>query len=301
MSSIWDIRRSATDAKLAGLCAGVARHWNVDPVLVRVGWALLALSGGVGLVLYLAGWLMIPADGKNNAPVDEMFGEAARKWPRELWLTIVVLASVGLFIAFGSAGPFSFGPALIIAVIWYFGFYRPRSPERARSGSASAPAAGPPAPPTPPEMVRYPGPPTAFTEAAAAWQQRMHEYSLQVAAPPAPDPRLQTWPTVPVAGQGPSPVQDPPVRDPQVVEREAFLAAADPVGLYEPETAAAPIAPTRLAHRRSAKRLRLISILVLGLTLSGLGLADYLGVSVPFLAYAAASLLVVGLTLIAAT
>ncbi|HSU36893.1 MAG TPA: hypothetical protein VLJ88_14640, partial [Propionibacteriaceae bacterium] len=47
--------------------------------------------------------------------------------------------------------------------------------------------------------------------------------------------------------------------------------------------------------------LRLISILVLGLTLSGLGLADYLGVSVPFLAYAAASLLVVGLTLIAAT
>ena len=294
MSSIWNIRRSATDAKLAGLCAGVARHWNVDPVLVRVGWALLALSGGVGFVLYVVGWLMIPADGKDKAPVDEMFGEAARKWPRELWLTIVVLASVGLFIAFGSAGPFSFGPALIIAVIWYFGFYRPRSPGRARSGSA--PAAGPPVPVAPPELVRYPGPPTAFTEAAAAWQRRMHEYSQQVAAPPAADPRLQTWPTVPPAGRGPAPIQDP-----QVVEREAFLAAADPVGLYEPETAAAPVAPTRLAHRRSAKRLRLISVLVLGLTLSGLGIADYFGATVPFMAYAAASLLVVGLTLIAAT
>jgi len=295
MSSIWNIRRSATDAKLAGLCAGVARHWGVDPVLVRVGWALLALSGGVGFVLYVAGWLMIPVDGKDKAPVDDMFGEAARKWPRELRLTIVVLACVGLFVAFGSAGPFSFGPALVIAVIWYFGFYRPRSPGRGKSGSAPAPPAGVAGVPAgPPEMVRYPGPPTAFTEAAAAWQRRMYEYSQQVAAPPAPDPRLQTWPTVPPAGRGPAPIQDP-----QVVEREAFLAAPDPVGLYaEPDTV---VAPTRLAHRRSAKRLRLISILVLGLTLSGLAVADYLGVTVPFMAYAAASLLAVGLTLIAAT
>ena len=303
MSSIWNIRRSATDAKLAGLCAGVARHWGVDPVLVRVGWALLALSGGVGFVLYVAGWLMIPVDGKDKAPVDDMFGEAARKWPRELWLTIVVLACVGLFVAFGSAGPFSFGPALIIAVIWYFGFYKPRSPGRGKSGPASAPPAGvPPVSAVPPEMLRYPGPPTAFTEAAAAWQRRMYEYSLQVAAPPAPDPRLQTWPTVPAADQGPAPVQDPRVQDPQVVEREAFLATPDPVGLYaEPETVAAPMAPTRLAQRRSAKRLRLVSMLVLGLSLSGLAVADYFGAAVPIIAYAAVSLLVIGLTLIAAT
>lgn len=308
MSSIWNIRRTPTDAKLAGLCAGVARHWGIDPVLVRVGWALLALSGGVGLVLYLVGWLMIPADGKDKAPIDEMFGEAARKWPRELWLTIVVLACVGLFVAFGSAGPFSFGPALVIAVIWYFGFYKPRSPGRARSGSASAPAAGGVGvPAVPPETVRYPGPPTPFTEAAAAWQRRMYEHSLQVAAPPAPDLRWPTWPSVPAADQGPAPVQDPQVQDLQVpdppdVEREAFLAAPDPVGLYaEPETVAAPVAPTRLAHRRSAKRLRLVSILVLGLSLSALGVADNLGVAVPFMAYAAVSLLVLGLTLIAAT
>ena len=104
MSSIWNIRRSATDAKLAGLCGGVARHWGIDPVLVRVGWALLALSGGVGFVLYVAGWLMIPVEGKDKAPVDDMFGDAVRKWPRELWLTLVVVACVGLFVAFGSAG-----------------------------------------------------------------------------------------------------------------------------------------------------------------------------------------------------
>jgi phage shock protein PspC (stress-responsive transcriptional regulator) len=66
MSSIWTIRRSATDVKLTGLCGGVARYWEIDPVLVRVGWALLALSGGIGLVLYLAGWLLIPGRGPDG-------------------------------------------------------------------------------------------------------------------------------------------------------------------------------------------------------------------------------------------
>ena len=37
MSSIWTVRRSASDVKLTGLCGGVAEHWGVDPVLVRVG------------------------------------------------------------------------------------------------------------------------------------------------------------------------------------------------------------------------------------------------------------------------
>ena len=54
MSSVWSIRRSTSDKKLAGVCSGVARHWNVDPLLVRVGWVLLAFSGGVGVVLYIA-------------------------------------------------------------------------------------------------------------------------------------------------------------------------------------------------------------------------------------------------------
>ena len=85
MSSIWTIRRSTSDVKLAGLCGGIARHWGIDPVLVRVGWALLALSGGLGVVLYLAGWLLLPADGQETSPAEDMFGDSVRKWPREVW------------------------------------------------------------------------------------------------------------------------------------------------------------------------------------------------------------------------
>ncbi len=108
MSSIWTVRRSAADAKLAGLCGGVARHWNVDPVLIRVAWALLALSGGVGVVLYIAGWLLIPLDHKPQAPVADLFGEAVRRWPRELWVTLVAIACVAVFLASSEVAPFSF-------------------------------------------------------------------------------------------------------------------------------------------------------------------------------------------------
>src|SRR4029453_8749299 len=97
MSSIWTIRRSATDVKLTGLCGGVAQHWGIDPVLVRVGWALLAVSSGIGFVLYLGGWLLIPVEGSDRAMVDDLFGESVRRWPKELWITLVVVLTFLFF------------------------------------------------------------------------------------------------------------------------------------------------------------------------------------------------------------
>ena len=163
MSSVWTIRRSTSDLKVAGLCGGVARQWGVDPLLVRVGFAMLALSGGVGVILYLAGWLLLPTDGRDTAPVDDLFGAATRKWPREVWITIVTIACVTAFVLFGSLTPFGIGPALVLAVIWYFGFYRPRAAEREGRRAGPPPGIQPAAPPPP---FTYPGPPTPFTEAA---------------------------------------------------------------------------------------------------------------------------------------
>src|ERR671916_1059128 len=111
MSSIWTVRRSSSDVKLAGLCGGLARHWGIDPVLVRVGWALLALSGGLGVILYLAGWLLIPADGRETSPAEDMFGESVRRWPREVWVAIVVIACIAGLAVFGGFAPLGIGPA----------------------------------------------------------------------------------------------------------------------------------------------------------------------------------------------
>ncbi len=292
MSSIWTIRRSATDVKLTGLCGGVAQHWGIDPLLVRVGWALLALSGGIGLVLYLAGWLLIPVQGSDKALADDLFGESVRRWPRELWITLVVVASLAMVAIFGWLSPFTIGPAIVIAVIWYFGFYKGRQDKADKAPSQPADAAAS-TEPSEPQFVRYPGPPTPFTEAAEAWQRRIEEQMRQVpvegrtAATPSED-----WPSPPSANLS------QPTPDPESADHTVFLAEPDPVGLYaEP----IPAAPVRMSNKKSAKRLRMVSLIALGLTLSGLGVAQALGVAIPLASYLAAALLVIGLTLLIAT
>jgi hypothetical protein len=56
-----------------------------------------------------------------------------------------------------------------------------------------------------------------------------------------------------------------------------------------------------MSDTKPAKRLRLVSLIVLGLTLSGLGVVQGVGIALPLAAYLAAALLVIGLTLVAAT
>lgn len=294
MSSIWTIRRSATDVKLTGLCGGVAQHWGIDPLLVRVGWALLALSGGIGLVLYLAGWLLIPVEGNQKALADDLFGESVRRWPRELWIALVVVASVVMSAIFGWLSPFGFAPAVVIAVIWYFGFYRGRhsKADRAPAPPADAAALGS-APSAEPQFVQYPGPPTPFTEAAEAWQRRIAEHTRQVPVEPrtAATPPVE-WPSPPSTNMS------EPTSDPDPAEHTAFLAEPDPVGLYVEPT---PAAPVKMSDAKSAKRLRMVSLIALGLTLSALGMAQAVGVAIPLAAYLAAALLVIGVTLVVAT
>ena len=47
---------------LAGVCTGIARYFGVDPVLVRVGFAAATLLSGAGLLLYIACWVVMPAE-----------------------------------------------------------------------------------------------------------------------------------------------------------------------------------------------------------------------------------------------
>jgi phage shock protein PspC (stress-responsive transcriptional regulator) len=61
------LRRSADDKMLAGVASGIARYLNADVTLVRVIIAALALLNGVGVALYIAAWLLIPEDGKDQS------------------------------------------------------------------------------------------------------------------------------------------------------------------------------------------------------------------------------------------
>jgi phage shock protein C len=62
--------RSRSERKIAGVCGGLAVYLGVDPVILRIAWAVVALAGGLGIVAYLICWLAIPNElaGAVNAP-----------------------------------------------------------------------------------------------------------------------------------------------------------------------------------------------------------------------------------------
>src|SRR4029077_12871091 len=51
---------STNDRKIAGVCAGVADYCELDPVLVRVLWALAVFFAGTGFLLYIILWIVVP-------------------------------------------------------------------------------------------------------------------------------------------------------------------------------------------------------------------------------------------------
>ena len=51
--------RNKTDCKIAGICSGIADYFEIDPVIVRLGF-LLGLFMGGGFIVYIIGWIIIP-------------------------------------------------------------------------------------------------------------------------------------------------------------------------------------------------------------------------------------------------
>jgi phage shock protein PspC (stress-responsive transcriptional regulator) len=54
------LMRSSTDKKIAGVCAGLADYFDLDPTLIRVLWLLAIFFAGTGLLAYLILWIVLP-------------------------------------------------------------------------------------------------------------------------------------------------------------------------------------------------------------------------------------------------
>jgi phage shock protein PspC (stress-responsive transcriptional regulator) len=108
--------RSRTDRVLGGVAGGLARYFGVDPLLVRLAVAGLALLGGAGVVLYAAAWLLVPSE-------EQPAGAPGASGPtRSGWAIagIVVLALVAAPFVIG--GAFFAGSILVpLAVLAGFG------------------------------------------------------------------------------------------------------------------------------------------------------------------------------------
>lgn len=56
------LQRSRTEKMIGGVCGGVAVYFNIDPTLVRILWVAMTLIVGVGILLYLIMWVVMPLE-----------------------------------------------------------------------------------------------------------------------------------------------------------------------------------------------------------------------------------------------
>jgi phage shock protein C len=65
------LTRSTTDKWIAGVCGGLAKYFDMDPILVRVIFFLLGFWGP-GLLVYVVMWIIVPEDTEGaEAPMED--------------------------------------------------------------------------------------------------------------------------------------------------------------------------------------------------------------------------------------
>jgi signal transduction histidine kinase len=132
------LRRDPDGRLIGGVCAGLARRLGVDPLVVRVAFVAAATTG-VGIVLYGALWLLLPAEASAEAaPAGRVPGRAAVEVALGVGLLTasVLLAFRGVGVLFSDAIVW---PVVLVAaggaLIWRQSAGRPVAP--------AAPAAAP--------------------------------------------------------------------------------------------------------------------------------------------------------------
>ena len=55
--------RSKNERMLGGVCAGLGEHFDIDPTVIRLVWAVITvLSIGTGVLVYIIAWILIPGE-----------------------------------------------------------------------------------------------------------------------------------------------------------------------------------------------------------------------------------------------
>jgi len=160
--------RCRHDRRIAGVAAGVAEYFDLDPTIVRLVWLVSIFFGGFGLLLYIVMAIVVPNEPLTEQELEQLvdpgFPHRHANRPRNdgLGMTFVGIALIvfgGLALAntvvvgWGFSGGFLWpGFILALGVLLLVAALRRDEPERVQFGEppiAATPAAGPAAPVTP--------------------------------------------------------------------------------------------------------------------------------------------------------
>ncbi|WP_018682776.1 PspC domain-containing protein [Actinokineospora enzanensis] len=99
-------RRPRQGRKIAGVAAGIGARYGIDPVIIRVAFAVATFYGGAGIIAYLLGWLFLAEVDDEVSPAESAVGKgrSATSTPFTLALAIGVLISGGVMIDHDMSG-----------------------------------------------------------------------------------------------------------------------------------------------------------------------------------------------------
>jgi phage shock protein PspC (stress-responsive transcriptional regulator) len=108
----WQLQRSRDNRVVAGVAGGLGEATGVDPIVFRVLAVVLTFFGGVGVLLYALGWLLLPESDTGASVADRALGRrgggtartgTARTGTVALAIGLVVVAAIGIGAVVGNA------------------------------------------------------------------------------------------------------------------------------------------------------------------------------------------------------
>ena len=67
VQSMKELMRIREGKMLGGVCGGIGNYFDIDPVLIRILWVVLTcLSVGIGVIVYIAAWILMPEESDNT-------------------------------------------------------------------------------------------------------------------------------------------------------------------------------------------------------------------------------------------
>ncbi|WP_405985074.1 PspC domain-containing protein [Streptomyces sp. NBC_00872] len=110
------LQRSPRQKVFAGVCGGLGRYCDVDPVIFRIVVGVLTVTGGIGLIFYGFAWLLIPLDGEEENEARRLL--SGRVDGASLIAVLLALIGCGLFLSMlGDDGTLGFAAMLSLAVV----------------------------------------------------------------------------------------------------------------------------------------------------------------------------------------
>ncbi|MFC4470551.1 PspC domain-containing protein [Streptomyces xiangluensis] len=144
-------RRDRRHKMLGGVCAGLGRQCDMDPVIFRIGLAVLSASGGIGLIFYGFAWLFVAYDDEEENELRKLL--TGRVDGQALTAVLFALVGCGVFLSMlGNGGVLTFATTLALVLTGAGYWSRQRGAPGPDPLAAQAVADAPPeaqAPPVP--------------------------------------------------------------------------------------------------------------------------------------------------------